>query len=199
MDGRKSARWLDREKIIQSANDSLKDHVLEQRGTSTNKLIRGGALEDVTKPYLWRCAKPGTGMCAFWVADLPSCIAQWGDVGGLIIPQGPSYNIEWLLGSVKSMEYVLGKAQADRTSRFVPEAFAEFIKERMEENAEVRELFEDREPDGPWEYNDYYTYVDTIGDTEAVDVVFDWDVDVIWAWAALNKFCELLTAARNPK
>lgn len=184
----RSAKHADRDGVLLSAAQAFEGHVLEQRGVATNQLAGG----ESTAPYLWRCGKPGTNVCSFWIAALPGCVALWGDIGSLMIPQWGAYDIAWLRGAIDSLDYVLGKS-TERRDRFVPEAFAQCLVERMADDPDVvTNVLGRRDPSGPWDYGHYVKYVDETGDSELHDSVFDWSTNALWAWAALKRFCVLL-------
>lgn len=189
-----SARRKQREKIFKMAAESFEGHILERK-----------IIADITKPALhdpsqemierrtitWRCGRPDTNMYSFWVAELPGCIVQWGDVGGLMIPQWGGYDIEWLRRSINSVDYVLEKAKAEK-SRFVPEMFAEYLREL--ESFDCEELFgvplDKLDPS----YENFVVFMESGHDTEAGYCCYDYPPDVLWAYAALKRFCELLSA-----
>lgn len=66
----------------------------------------------VLRDGLWRCAKRGTSVYAFYVAIMPGAVAIYGDVGEAILrcaePSEPRV-VAWLGNAVRSPDYLLGK------------------------------------------------------------------------------------------
>lgn len=189
------AKRDDRQLIIDSAMKAIKDNVLARRGLGHFEVP---ALHDKTqlmteiRPCLWRCGRPDTGMCSFWVAEMPGCIVQWGDIGGITIAAWGGYDLAWLEKAIDSIDYVFEKSTAKRT-RFVASAFAEYI--RSNEINFEKEVGRPLDEDPTWE--DYDEYVHASYDSEVFECSHDYETDAFWAYAALKKFCELRKAARG--
>jgi len=164
-----------RVEIRRNAKEAFEEHIL-------NTVSH----DDKGKPYAWVCTRPGTVVYRFWVMEGPGCIVQWGDVGGLVITQGPSYRLTWLEGAMGSMDYVLGKSTSSRTE-FVPEMFQTYVQEHepgFQFTSDGDEL-------------DLMHYQETTGDIEAGTCSRDWSADVLWAYCALEKFVVLLRKSRS--
>lgn len=158
-----AARKEYRAQVESLAADAFKDHVLTKMDGH------------------WRCMKPNTGFYAFRLAELPGLIVIWGDISLFSIAQGVSYNIDWLRGAIKSMEYILEK------SSFKRDSFIDEMWDTYRENHKDAEDFEDG-------YAGYLEYVQTACDDveHAYHATHDWDSAALWGYWALKKFCELL-------
>lgn len=179
-----NARQDHRAEVQSYAKEAFKDHVLE-----------AVSRDDKGKPYAWVCMKPGTGIYRFWVMEGPGCIAQWGDVGGLMIAQGSSYKLPWLEGSVGSLDYVLGKSKFTK-SEFVTELFQAYLSERRVDASDAGKPLDFKLEHGGDE-EDMRRYYEETGDYEVGECSRDWPADALWAYFALEKFIELLKKGRD--
>lgn len=127
------------------------------------------------KPYLWRCQRPGTWNYGYFVAELLGAVIVYGDIGELIIAQGPSYNLEWLEKAINSMGYVLEKSTF-RRDHFVEESFASVVRERGKD---------------PEKFGSYAEYYLETGDSDVYEACHDWSPTALWTYMALHKFVEL--------
>ena len=157
------ARKEYRAQIEELATSAFKDHVLTKMDGH------------------WRCMKPETGFYAFRVAELPGLLVLWGDIETVTITQGAGYNIDWLRGAIKSMEYILEK------SVFKKDSFVGEMWNTYREKHKDAENFEDG-------YTGYLEYVQTSCDDveHASHATHDWPPAALWGYWALKKFCELL-------
>ena len=172
-----------RAQIADAAQRALKHHVLITKGLSSGDVaVPYNPLEAKMglRPYVWLCRHEDRSSWPYWfyVAELPGAIVQYGDIGGLLIEQGSSYDLEWLSGAINSMDYVLSKSKAQR-NYFVEDAFKEYVKEHGHD---------------PDEFECYEDYVMQTGNGEGYEVCHDWSADTLWAYWALRRFCELRRA-----
>ena len=101
---------------------------------------------------------------------------MYGDIGELIIAQGPSYNLEWLQKAIKSMDYILEKSSFKRND-FIEENFAKALRERGED---------------PEKFSSYAEhYLGETADSDLYEVCHDWPSTALWTYWALHKFIEL--------
>ncbi len=182
-----SVRLSERKKLLESAAGAFKAHVLTV-----------DVLDNRMRPVAWRCGVPDSRIYSFHVAELPGCIAQWGDVGGLLIEQGRGYDVEWLMGAVGRgghIDYMLGKVKAEKT-RFVPELFQEYLADHGDPKV-MHRLFGGKRRSLEYAHEDYVEYAQCSGDTEIGEYCFEYSLDVLWGAAALVKFVELLRKERE--
>ncbi len=166
-----SARSDRRDHMRKLADESFKDHILEPRAFDKN-----------LKPYAWRCGRKDSNTYAFWVMFGPGCIAQYGDVGGLIIEQGYNYGLEWLVGAGESLDYVLSKSNHRKADEYVKEMFLEYLAENPIKDFELGY-------DG--DYLDYHEYAMQCDNSEVGECVHDWSSTALWGYQALRKFAQL--------
>lgn len=143
--------------------------------------------DDKGEPYAWRCNKAGTGIYGFWVMIGPGCIAQWGDVGGLMIAEGHNYTLGWLRGAAHSMDYVMSKTRLQRT-QYVREMFLERLADYRKDMVESEKEFKfELVYDGGEE--DWRAFVEQTNEYEYE--VHDYTGDQLWGYYALVKFIAL--------
>lgn len=110
------------EKIEADAKREFAEHVITLEASSGNGLYS-----------TWRCAKPGTGIMAFWITTVPTCIIVTGDVGDLIVQRHGSPNmIPWCRGSIHSLDYFAEKVpQNIETKSFDVDLVHEWAKQEL--------------------------------------------------------------------
>lgn len=181
----------ERTRIRAAAEAAFADHAIEQR-----------------RPGVWRCAKPGTWHMGFHVAELPGAIAIWGDIGSMLVdPAGAGYDVEWLRGSIRSMDYVLSKATRVHQTRFEPVRFEAHLRElvaepvatpprpcRCGEKGGIAACAAWLIAQTDFEEEFFRPYVEEChhGDSEIYHSMNDWEVDDLWSFEALRCFVRLL-------
>lgn len=158
-----------RAQIARGAREAFAEHVLTEEA-----------------PGQWLCAKPGTGIYHFRVAQLKGALVVWGDIGDLIIANGRG-TVAWFRGAQRDRDYVLSKSPTARRGEFLPGEFklALFHHDRKH----LREL----EAEGSlFDEGDWMSWLEDGGDSECR--VHDWTSNDHWCCEALARFVELLDA-----
>jgi hypothetical protein len=160
-------------------------------------------------PCQWLCAKEGTVIYSFRVAQLKGAIAIWGDIGSMIVDAGSGYTVGWLRGCVESTHYVLEKCNVKKDC-FYPGEFKEALEYRKKEALEwvvsdpddhkAKEALDDItqaiEDASHYDFDltAYYEYMQSHPDSELHDSVYGYDSEAYWLVEGFRKFVNLYEA-----
>lgn len=155
------------------------------------KAFKEHRLDIIEPDRQWRCWDGKSGFYAFRVAVLPGIILLWGDLGTLVVDAGPSYDIPWLRGSVKSRNYLLEKCSLEKRVFPLEGEMRAFAAEHFNEveKAEVEAY--------GWSIVGWdkamTSYFERTGSTTE-RTIHDFDARAHWCCEAFAKFIELLDA-----
>lgn len=157
------------------------------------------------KTRTWYCGEPGTGIYHFRVAELPGCIAVWGDIGNMMI-LGRGYGLEWAAGSIHSTDYFLSKTNKQK-DQYYASLFKEHLiyhldeydRNRKDEDGEVDDYYEKKYQDqlsicAKASVTDYdeMAYNDYMSEHYDCEVSFHYyDSEAFWFIEALKVFFRL--------
>lgn len=169
-----------RRQIFSLAKEALANHVLKQRVSSGDFSI-------------WSCENPDSSFYWYRIVCMPGCIIIQGDVGNRIFSVYDKDVIGWLRGAIKSPDYVMGKCE-DKHKEFVSDEAKRILNELREEHPEIVDEIEDKWAD---EHDDYQLiqamHESSLTDvSEYTEMFYDFNPDVIWSYACLDKFIQLL-------
>jgi len=169
-----------REKIAQNAKRSFAKHRL-----------------DVIEPdRQWRCWDGESGFYAFRVAVLPGIILIWGDLGTMVVDAGPSYDLGWLRGALRSRNYLLEKCSLEQRVVLMEGEMRAFAKEYFNE---LETSYADAYDWSEFGWNKAMTaYFERTGNTTECTIK-DFDSRAHWCCESLAKFVELLDAPSPTK
>jgi len=180
------------------AKESLAEHTLRQ---------------DINTPdfKIWICRKPESSFYWYRVIAVPGCLIVQGDVGNRIFTMYDRDPVGWLRGAVDSPDYVMGKCEDKSKDFLVGEAKKLIAELRVEEQpededgntdtsiVENNELNKSKadEIEEAWsdEHDSYQfsrAYYEAGLETEDLSLCYDFNSDIVWSYACLKRFIELL-------
>jgi hypothetical protein len=184
-----SARKNLRVDYEKSASQAYANHVLSEKTLGTGL------------PRMFKCSKPdGSGMYSFTITFIPAHVIITGDIDSQIFRCNDYDSLQWLLGAVNCMDYVLGKAEHKKF-----EFNEEQAEEQLKEWAKDGDLTEDQLAD----LRDYKNHDDALDEqTNWLRACYDaciddppncndFDCGMQYDWHALRKFVELYQAAQQ--
>ena len=166
---------------------------------------------DVSDFRVWTCRNPANTFYWYRIISVPGCLIIQGDVGNRIFTMYDRDPVGWLRGAINSPDYVMGKCE-DKEKDFISGEAKILLQELrageqsedtdgvvdsdiVEENNtlkakadEVEEAWTD-EQDADQFSRAYY---EAGLDTESLSSCYDFNSDIIWSYACLKKFIELL-------
>jgi hypothetical protein len=152
---------------------------------------------------IWLCGEPGHSAFYFRLCFVPYHVVFVGDLGCQTYCVNDFNSLRWLLGSVDSRDYVLGKAEHPSSTFFLKDALA-YLAEQKKEYPDEAEQYEEIEaaldnidempPDYLWQK----AWFDVMGDCEAPQCT-DWDSQMLVQYLALKIFCKLYWEQQPPE
>jgi hypothetical protein len=187
-----------RSTIFSIAKESLAEHILKQDA-------------DVSDFRVWTCKNPKSSFYWYRVIAVPGCLIIQGDVGNRIFTMYDRDPVGWLRGAINSPDYVMGKCEDKGKDFLVGEAKALLQNLRdgqetedehgvvdnyvVEENNNLKAKVEEVEEAWTDEHDaDQFSraYYEAGLDTEDLSCCYDFNSDIIWSYACLKKFIEIL-------
>lgn len=142
----------------------------------------------------WRCGRPERSTYAFYVSIVPRAIVVTGDIR--VTTFEANYHAEealrWVMGSVDSWDYLLGKMHhriAHRT--FYPDTALALVKEYWPDN---EDLIDDVTQRHQWHDLHPYAWCEIVQQyslDDAYSIGEGWNADAFWAVEALRCFTRL--------
>lgn len=173
-----------RAQVRADAAVDFKNHVITPIVDEAEKRVR-----------VFKCATPNdSNHLKFYVSVLPTAILVHGDIGELLIDH-PSGGLGWLLDSVESTDYFLGKAYKLKETQFCPgDALALLDDAEQWRDEETRAAVRaEWSPDYEGEYrgDDARRWREVVhevtGDFDYPDCL-DYDRESLWCYEALRWF-----------
>jgi hypothetical protein len=187
-----------RNMIFSMAKDSLAGHTIKHEASASDFNV-------------WLCRNPESSFYWYRVITVPGCLIIQGDVGNRMFVMYDKNPVSWLRGAINSPDYVMGKCE-DKSKDFLPGEARKLLEQLkagesptdedgntddsvVAENEEVRSKVEEIEE--AWEYEmDSHkfcqAYYEAGFDTESLECCYDFNSDILWSYACMKKFIELL-------
>lgn len=149
---------------------------------------------------MWHCGRKGTGMYSYRIVAGPGMLLVYGDVGDYMLQAHDRDLIPWLLGAIKSEDYVIGKMvhkhevfledeASNLLDRLIEEACDDEDREEMEKLAKyVRDNWNKDYDDG---HEFAKTFYEGGGEPSLICHTMDHESSVYWTMECLKKFVEL--------
>ena len=184
--------------IYSMAKESLAKHTIKQDA-------------DASDFRVWICRNPENTFYWYRIITVPGCLIIQGDVGNRIFTMYDRDPVGWLRGAINSPDYVMGKCE-DKHKEFIPGEARALLQELrdgqeikdedgvvdtfvVEENDSLRSKVEEVEEAWTDEHDeDQFSraYYEAGLDTDSLGSCYDFNSDVLWSYACLKRFIELL-------
>lgn len=155
--------------------------------------------EPTKRVHVFKCTTPDdSNNLKFYVSVLPTAILVHGDIGELLIDH-PSGGLTWLLGSVESTDYFLGKAYKLKKTRFCPGDALTLLDDPEWYDGEIRAAIRSEfDPDYEGDAGRRWAEIvyDATNDFEFDDCM-EYDRESLWCYEALRWFAANYREARS--
>lgn len=168
-----------RETIFSLAEESLAKHIIKKELST----------EDFN---IWLCRNPDNSFYWYRVICVPGCVIVQGDVGNKIFSVYDRDVVAWLKGAVNSPDYLMSKCE-DKHREFIPGAAEALLKELEADDKEQVDKVREDWVDEKDSYQFSQAFYNAGFDTDYLSECYDYNSDVVWSYACLKKFVQLLS------